>query len=84
MSMLLLLGAAPGVTRLNKSAPPAQRVRGTEGYGAERGAQGASIGRSRYRGRFLLARSRFHRQHDRRERRSAPPVGMRRAQGQAR
>jgi hypothetical protein len=77
MSMLLLLGAAPGVTRLNKAAPAAQRVRGTEGYGAARGALGASIDRSRYRGRFLLAGSRSHRQH-------APPVGVWRTQGQAR
>jgi hypothetical protein len=84
MSMLLLLGAATGVTRLGKAATPAQWVRGTEGYGAERGALGASIGRSRYRGRFLLAGSRSHRQHDRRERHSAPPVGVRRAQSQAR
>jgi hypothetical protein len=84
MSMLLLLGAATSVTRLSKAATPAQRVRSTEGYGAERGALGASIGRSRYRGRCLLAGSKSHRQCDRRERHSDPPVGARRAQGQAR
>lgn len=84
MSMLVLLGAALRVTRQSKAAPPAQRVRGTEGCSAERGALGGLIGRSRYRGRLVLAGSRSHRQHDRGERHSTPPVGVRRAQSQER